>query len=791
LRAIGIAVIGQTIAHYKVTAKLGAGGMGKVYRARDETLDRDVALKVLPADALQDPVARARLLREARSAAALNHPNICTIHEIGETEGRAYIAMELVEGRPLSAHLAEGPQPAELALRYGTQIADALAHAHERQVVHRDLKGANVVVTPEGRAKVLDFGLAKRLSGSEVDEATRSQVSLSVPGAVVGTLAYMAPEQLRGEPADARSDIWALGVVLYEMVAGGRPFDARTGYELSSKILSQPLPPLPANVPVELRAVIERCLAKEPAQRYQRAGEVRAALDAIQTGTAAPWTTFRYRVARRRRATAGVALAALLAVVVVLNISRIRAMFPGGAPGIASLAVLPLENLSGDPEQAYVADGIHEALITDLSKMSGLKRVTARRAVMRYLKSEKPLAQIGRELGVEAILTGSVLRLGDRVQVAVQLVHAATEEPLWAERYERELRELPALQNEIVAALTRGLRLQLHPHEQQRLASTAGANAEAYDLYLKGRYFARLSTPEGFEKGLSFLRQAAEKDPTNARAHAELAVTYSQIGHETIPDAFDQAKAAAHKALELDPSCGEAYAVLAEIKLYSDWDDWKAAEEYFQKALAANPNLAMAHRNYAWLLHLMGRSEQAILEIKRAIELDPVSPLFQTDLGWHFWDRHEDEKAIGQARKSLEINPRFPFGFLLLALIYSEQGLSTEAIAAGQKATEANPDFRWGLGIAYARAGRRDAAYRIIEEMKRNPSAMSDWGLAQVYAVLGENEQALRWLERGFDDRFSWMPWLRQRDAGLQRPFKAFHSDARYLNLIRRMNLPE
>ncbi|MGH2524217.1 MAG: serine/threonine-protein kinase, partial [Anaerolineales bacterium] len=307
---------GQAIAHYKITAKLGAGGMGEVYRAHDEQLERDVALKVLPSSSFRDSAARARLLREARSAAALNHPHICTIHEVGEAEGQAYIAMELVEGQPLNLRLAGGALPPALVLRYGVQIADALSHAHEHQIVHRDLKSANVVVTPDGRAKVLDFGLAKRLNESEMDAVTRSQASLTQPGAVVGTLAYMAPEQLRGEPADARSDIWALGVVLYEMAAGVWPFQGQTGFALSSAIMNQTPPSLPGKVPVEVRAVIERCLAKDPAQRYQRAGEVRAALEAIQTGTAAPWTALQYHFVLRRWQTlamTGIVLLAALA----------------------------------------------------------------------------------------------------------------------------------------------------------------------------------------------------------------------------------------------------------------------------------------------------------------------------------------------------------------------------------------------------------------------------------------------------------------------------------------------
>ena len=342
-------MIGQTLGHYRIVEKIGAGGMGVVYRARDEQLDRDVALKVLPADTITDETARARLLREARAAAALNHPHICMVHEVAEAEGQAYIAMELVEGQPLSARLAEAALPVEQVPRYGQQLADALAHAHERGVLHRDLKSANVIITPEGRAKVLDFGLAKRMSGSELDEVTRSQVSLTAPGVIAGTLAYMSPEQLRGQPADARSDIWALGVVLYEMTAGAAPFKGQTGFELSSAILNQAPRTVPSTVPSELRPVLERCLEKEPGRRYQRAGEVRAALEAIQAGAVAPWEAWRYRLGRRPWLVLAASVVVLVAVLAGLNASRLREWFwPTPKPaGPTILAVLPLQVLTG------------------------------------------------------------------------------------------------------------------------------------------------------------------------------------------------------------------------------------------------------------------------------------------------------------------------------------------------------------------------------------------------------------------------------------------------------------
>ena len=492
---------GDRLGRYEIVEPLGAGGMGEVYRARDPGLEREVALKVLPARTLTDQSARARLLREARMAARLNHPHVCTVHEVAEADGQIYIVMELVEGRALDTVLSEGPLPVEQAVRYGVQIAEALAHAHERGVVHRDLKSANVVVTAEGRAKVLDFGLAKQLVGEELAEATTQLgATLTVPGSVVGTLAYMAPEQLRGQAADARSDVWALGVVLYEILGGRRPFAGQTGYELSSAILNEPPPPLPEEVPAAVRAVVERCLAKEAGERFDSGDGVRAALETAQTGGAvtfpAPGASEK---ARRRWWLAGGALAAIVSTLLTVATLKLGWLGPvsDGTP-IRSLAVLPLENLSGDPEQDCLADGVHEALITDLAKLSGLGRVIARSSVMRYRHSDIPLSQIARELGVDALVTGSVLRAGDRIQVTAHLIQASTENQLWADRYERQFRDVLSLGNDVVVAITTAIRLQLTPQERERLATARTVDPESYEAYVKGMYHLYKKTPEGF-----------------------------------------------------------------------------------------------------------------------------------------------------------------------------------------------------------------------------------------------------------------------------------------------------
>jgi non-specific serine/threonine protein kinase len=757
-------MIGQRLSHFRIVEKIGAGGMGEVYRAHDEQLDRDVAIKVLPAGSFHDPTARSRLLREARTASKLNHPHICTIHEVGEADGQAYIAMELVEGQTLSARLAEGALPPEQVLRYGLQLADAVGHAHERGVIHRDLKSANVIVTPEGRAKVLDFGLAKRLNKEELAEATTMSQDLSQPGTIVGTPAYMPPEQLRGEPADARSDVWALGVMLYEMVARQRPFQGNTGFELGSAILNQAPAPLPPNVPLELRSVIERCLEKEPGRRYQRAGEVRAVLEAVESGTATPASLASRETGSRRSGMGG-----------------------GARPRIDSLAVLPLANLSGDPEQDYFADGIHEALITDLAKLGGFSRVIARSSVMRYRNTDKPLSQIAGELGVSAVITGSVLRQGNLMRVTAQLVYAATEQHLWADRYERELRDVLSLQDEIVVAIAREVNLQLTPREQMRLTGARLVNPETYELYLKGMSYLNQYTPEAFRKGLDCLYQAVERDPSDGRAWAALATGYGYLGHAPAPppEALPRAKVAALRALDLDETLAEAHTALAEVKLYYDWD-FAGAQQAFRRALELSPNQAEAHMHLGWYLEELGQTEEAIAAMRRSVELDPLSPIYRAWFGWEYWWAGRNDEAIIEAQKSLDLEADFPIGLYVLGAVYAEKGMYQEAIAAHERAAAKYPNLwvRWALARTYAQAGRTEEARKILAGLRENVSSWDSWFIAEVHTALGEEDEAFRWLERACEYRHSFLPGMWRNPA-----YQPLRGDPRFQDLWRRMNV--
>ena len=787
---------GDRLGPYEIVAFIGAGGMGEVWRARDTRLEREVALKVLPAKTVADPTARARLLREARLASQLNHPNVCTIHEVGETDGRAYIAMELVEGRSLASMLAGGGLPAEQVLKLGLQLADALAHAHERGVVHRDLKSGNVNVTLEGRVKVLDFGLARRLASEGAAVATTlTQASLTEAGAIVGTLAYMAPEQLRGEGADARSDVWALGVVLYEMAAGRRPFLGDTGYQLSSAILSQPPAPLPAAVPAPLAAAIGRCLAKAPAQRYQRGGEVRAALEAVASGeTPPPWPALRAWVVCHRGQTLLTCASALLAVLVGLDVGGVRSRVlggPGGAQAIR-MAVLPFANLSGDPQQDYLSDGLTQEMIAQLGRLHPeTLSVIARTSVMRYKKTETPIDQIGRELGVDYVLEGSAQREGSRVKVSAELIQVKNQAQLWADTYERELAGALVLESEVARKVASALALKLLPAEQTRLASVHRVNPEAYDAYLKAAsYWVRL-TPQDLDTAERLLTVALEKDPGYARGYAGIALVWAcrqQLGYAKPGEAGPKARAAARRAVELDDSVAEAHFALADILTWTDWN-WAAAAREWERAVELGPGDAVAIATYSHYLTIVGRRDEAMRQIERAVELDPFNVLTVTFYAIDLYCARRYDEAIAQARKALSLQPDSPIALGALIAALHETKQHDEMIAAAEKLYAAwCPDVGQALERGYAGRDYAGAWRHAVEvEVGRHgegPGAA--WDITQNYLFVGDTAHALDWLEKAYDDRDPSMPYI-----GCMPIFDPLRSEPRFQALVRKLGLPE
>ncbi len=755
-------MIGKKFGQYFILEKIGAGGMGEVYRAHDEQLDRDIALKVLLPRDLGDETARARLLREARAAAGLNHPHICIIHEVGEIEGQAYIAMEYVEGRSLGALIAQERLPHEQALRYGVQLAEALAHAHARGVVHRDLKSANVIVTPEGRVKVLDFGLAKRLDEGDL-EATLSQASLTQPGAVVGTLAYMAPEQLRGQPADCRTDIWALGVMLYEMVAGGRPFRGQTGYELSSAILNRRPAPLPGNVPAALRAVIEHCMEKEPGRRYQRADEVRASLEAVpSTGTTGELLP--RRAGARRTHT----------------VSRKR---------IRSLAVLPLANLSRDPEQEYFADGMTEALISDLAKLQALK-VISRTSSMRYKATDKSLPEIAEELRVDAVVEGSVLRVGQQVRITAQLIRAANDTHLWAESYERDLQDVLLLQSEVARTIAREIQVAVTPEETRSLANARAVNPEAYEAYLKGQFHWYKLSREHLDNAERYFQLALEKDPNYALAYSGLAdvwMSRGDTGFMSRRETVDKANAAARKALELDDNVADAHITLGNMKAAFDWK-WVAAEREFQRALQLNPNNANAHFMYADFLISQKRVQEWQREIDRALELDPMNFFTLCFYGWHLTYVGRYDEAI-QTMQKAAASQDFSSVHMGLWCAYHKKQMNAEAVQEAKRFfstlhdTEAVDILEKGYSAGGYRMAVKCAADVLAARSSR--AHVSSVRIARLYAHAGENGQALDWLEKAYSGKESPLVHL-----AVARDWDDLRADPRFQDLLLRLNLP-
>jgi serine/threonine-protein kinase len=778
---------GARFGPYRVVAPLGAGGMGVVYRARDERLERDVALKVLPPGFLSDENARERFRREARALSQLNHPNICTVYDVGEHDGQIYIAMECIGGQPLSALVRGGALPATTAIRYALQIADAMDHAHERGILHRDLKSSNIIVTPEGRAKVLDFGLAKRMGESSHKEtAPGADATLTKAGALIGTIAYMAPELLEGAPADVRSDIWALGVILYEMAAGALPFRGSTPFAAAPAILRETPAPLPAGVPPPLQAVIQRCLAKEPSQRYQRVCEVRAALETLQSGSSPVLPP-----PARKHAVSIAAIAAVAVIGLALSFPRVRDRLAGGAARnrLDSVAVLPFENLSHDASQDYFTDGMTEEMITDLSRVRAL-RVISRPSVMAYKATHKAPAAIAKELHVGALVVGSVLRSGDRVRISVQLIRADDEQNLWAESYERDLRDVLALQGEVARNIASQVRISLSPGEQASLAGARQVDPEVYQLYLRGRFYLDQHTKNSIYAAIQYLQQALQKDPNYAPADAQISFAYSSLSswYAAPKDVMPKAKAAAQRALELDDSLADAHTALAfELENY-EWD-WTGAERELKRAIELSPSSSDAHYLYGEYLINLRRQEEGIAEIEQAHQLDPLSLRVASDLTWALVWARQYGRAIESGKQLIERDPGFPWGYVWSGMAYSQLRRFPEAIAALKKAAELEPSPAMDhfLADVQAAAGNKLEAQRLAakleEESKRG--YVCAYEIAEVYTQLGQKDKAFQWMQRGVKEQCDCLvhlksePWLD--------PLRA---DPRYLELVKRVGFP-
>ena len=773
-------MVGERIGHYQILEEIGSGGMGVVFRARDELLARDVALKFLSQSA--DSSSRHRLLEEAQAASALNHSHICTIYEVVAEAQRPFIAMEYVAGCSLRDAIPPEGLPQESVTRFGAQIADALRHAHEHGVVHRDLKSLNVRLSAEGDAKILDFGLARRLSAGELDEVTRS-VAEPPMEFVGGTLQYMAPEIYRGEPATPGSDIWSLGIVLYEMWTGMLPFRGRTGFELSSAVLRDS-PAFPEKTPPGLRAIIQRCLAKDPSQRYHNAGEVRAALEAAATSSESAFHV-PLRTAQRE-VRAWVAAAVISAVLLGMFWGDIRERLrESSEPDVRALAVLPLANLSGSAEEDYFADGMTEALITELAQIGSL-RVVARHSVMQFRASRKPLPQIARELRVDALLTGSLVRVGDKVAVSVQLIRASNELTLWARRYDASVGDLLALYADVARAVSGEVHAALSPQDRESLAKKKTVNPRAYELYLKGRYFWNKYE---FQKALQTFRAAIDLDPTYAVAYVGLADCYWGLSGLTVPptEAMPKARAAARKALELDNSLAAAHASLANIQMAYDWE-WEAAEQAFRAAIARSPSYETARQYYGIYLVYVGRFDAAQREFEHALQLDPLSPTLATVSGWVWYHSRRYDQALKTAQSAIDLEPSFFPAYLSAGMAFEGLGRYSDALAAYEKAASlaGYPSPRAFVARAHALLGRRNKALQILGELAPTVAQYpaSSYLMATAYTALGEKDRAFEWLERAFRDRSEELLILK-----VDPKLDSLRDDPRLDSLLRRMNL--
>ena len=783
-------MIGQILSHYRIVDVLGSGGMGVVYRAHDERLDRDVALKVLSQGTLGDGTARKRLRREALLLSKMSHPHICTIFDFDSQGDVDFLVMELVSGESLAARIKGDRMREAEILPIAIQIAEALDEAHGHGVVHRDLKPANVMLTRRGAVKVLDFGLAKPVQPESV-----TLDSLTGTGMIAGTLPYMAPEQFQGSVADERTDIYAWGAVVYELATGMRAFAQSTPASLVQAVLNQPPSPPTTLVPelsTRFEAIILRALEKDPGKRHASAGElvadlrdmnpVRAARGARRSSRGRLWLTV------AASAVAGVLLA------MVLFRSLLPWKMPFGAPpqGIESLAVLPLANLSGDPGQDYFADGMTEALITRLAQIRNL-RVISRTSVDQYRRAMKSLPEIGRELHVQAVVEGSVLRSGDRVRITAQLVEAAKDRHLWADAYERDLSDVIALQTDLVGAIASQIQARLTPGEREGLARVDAVKPEAYDEYLRGRYHSNRRTKEDLTAARTLFQSAIEGDPGFALAHAGLADTYILLHlYAGMPssEAFPRAMAAARRALELDPNLAEAYPAIALVKIYSQWD-WDGAESDFKRAIQLKPSYATAHHWYSILLRDRGRFGESIAEARRAVELDPLSLIVNANLGdVYFFARRYDE-AIRQHRAGRDLDPGFAPTHLYLGTAFAQKGLIDSALTECRTARALAGDGALGLGgLGYVlgRAGRNAEAGEVLRELMRREEsgAALSFDIGLVHVGLGNRAKAIEWLGRAVKDQPSGI-----KDLGVDPRLDPLRNEAGFQELLRRTGLDQ
>jgi eukaryotic-like serine/threonine-protein kinase len=785
---------GSRLGPYEVVGPLGAGGMGQVWRARDTRLERDVALKVLRPGLLSDDEARRRFHKEALALAKLKHAHIAYIHDLVSEGGADALVMELVEGETLSERLDRGPLGEREVVRLGSQLADGLAAAHAQGVIHCDLKPGNLKVTSDGDLKILDFGLAHFRRAQAPEALSMAATESAMAPGIVGTLPYMAPEQLRAEPLDARTDIWAAGAVLCELATGRKPFEEVVPARLTDAILhSEPgtLTAPAAGVSSGFGKVLRKCLEKDPGRRYQEARDLRGDLEELSGRAAPPASLSSVAAARGRRriaVTGGFLVIAIVALAALWRSGRLGRGTAGGR--IDSLAVLPLSNISKDPEQEYFADGMTEALITELSRIRALK-VISRTSVMQYKDAKKPLPQIASALGVKGVVEGSVMRAGDSVRITVQLIDAESDRHLWAESYTREAKNVLALQSEVASAIAREVRVAVTPEEARRLAAKQPVDPEAHQLALRGAdSIHRSVSRESIEASIAFYRQAIAKDPTYAVAHAGLGdgiFSLGGFGLQSMTTACADSRSAFETAIRLDPQLAEAQGGLAFLKMACDFD-WNGAEAGLGRALDLAPGSARIQDRYAWLLSSLGRHPEALEHSRMAEELDPLADGITVHRGMFFYRARRHEESERQLRKVLSQTPDSSFAKWALGMTLTARGRYDEAMAMFLSRKVPSPGTNWGLGYTYGLAGKQEDARKVLAFLleKQKSQFVPPSMIATVYIGLGERDKAFEWLERAYDERGVFMDSLRVLPT-----LDSLRGDPRFDALIRKMKYPD
>jgi serine/threonine protein kinase len=746
-------MIGKTISHYKILEKLGEGGMGVVYKAEDTKLRRTVALKFLAPEVSRDPEAKKRFLHEAQAASSLEHPNICSIYEIDETpDGQLFIVMPCYEAESLQARVERGPIKYEEAVSVAIQVASGLSKAHKTGVIHRDVKPANILVTRDGLAKIVDFGIAK-LSGC---------TKLTRTGATLGTMAYMSPEQLKGEDVDHRSDIWALGVVLYEMVTGETPFGGDYEQAVAYSIMNEKprsVTDLQTGVPMELGQVVNVALAKIPSERYESAGAFLADLESLREDLK-PRVSEESRIKKQRQ---------------------------------PSIAVLPFVNLSAEKEQEYFCDGMSEEIINALTHIKGL-HVVARTSAFAFKGQHADIREIGEQLNVETILEGSIRKAGKRLRITAQLVNIEDGYHLWSEKYDRDMDDVFAIQDEIGLAVAEKLKIELLKEEKTAILKRHTLDVEAYNDYLMGIYFLRMYTEDGFRKAIVHFDRALEKDPDFALVYyglGELFNVSSYFGNMSPNEAYPRAREYLKKALEMDNTLGEAHAALSLVYAYYEWN-WRLAEEELRQALKLNPNSSVVHLSHSWVLSLIQRHDEAIAEAKRAQELDPLSDIVNTHVGFAcIWGSQYD-KAIEELQTTLTMNRNFYLSHYYLGLAYRAKSMIEEAIAEFERAVEMGTGTPWPatiLAATYFESGKRAKGDRLFEDLKKRArdEYVPPMGFVYIHLARGELDMAFDWLARACVQHDSFLPWCNIIPIDCYR----IPDEPRFRELLTRAGLPQ